>query len=105
MAYKQKHTKSSFPFKSPLKNGDKLSEKTVKKYKEKGISIEELKALNVTPSDTVLTIAHPDLGESDAYLVDEARYDSKGKINPNVIDTRVHKTNKGYKRYSKFKKN
>jgi len=95
-------------FVSPLKQ-DKLSKKTLKKYKEKGISEKDLQALNVTPSDTVLTVTHPDLGASSKYLIDEAKYDSDNKIKPDEHgnweqDTRVYKSDNGYKRYSKFKK-
>ena len=88
---------------SPLKQ-DKLSKETIEKYKEKGISKKELKKLNVTPSDTALTVTHPDLGESSAYLVGEAR-DSGGTINPDEQAT-MFKPAKGggYKRTSKFKK-
>jgi hypothetical protein len=88
---------------SPLRQ-DKLSKKTIKKYEEKGISKKELRKLNVTPSDTALTVTHPDLGESSAYLVDEARF-SGGTINPDEKAT-IFKPAKGggYKRTSKFKK-
>jgi hypothetical protein len=92
---------------SPLKQ-DKLSKKTIKKYEEKGISKKELQELNVTPSDTALTITHPDLGASSKYLIDEAKF-SGGKISSDEHgnweqDTQVRKTDKGYKRTSKFKK-
>ena len=93
---------------SPLKK-DKLSKKTIKKYEEKGISPQELEELNVTPSDTALTITHPNLGASSKYLIDEAKYNSDGKIVSDEYGnweqgTQVRKTNKGYKRTSKFKK-
>jgi hypothetical protein len=109
--FKLKYKNSAFPFKSPLKK-DKLSKKTVKKYKEKGISKEELEALNTTPSDTVLSVRnHPDLGASSRHLIDEAKFINfdSGKIRPDEHgnweqDTRVHRGDKGYTRYSKFKK-
>ena len=102
MAYKQKYTKSTFPFKSPLKKEHKLSKKIIKKYKEKGISKKELEALNTTPSDTVLSVRnHPDLGGSSERLAREARFSG---IPAEEQGTRVYKGNKGYTRYSKFKK-
>jgi hypothetical protein len=105
--FKLKYKNSAFPFKSPLKQ-DKLSKETVKKYKEKGISKEELEELNITSSDTALTVIHPNLGASSKYLIDEAKF-SGGKISSDEYgnweqDTQVRKTDKGYKRTSKFKK-
>ena len=93
---------------SPLKQ-DKLSKKTIKKYEEKGISKKELQELNVTPSDTALTVTHPDLGQSSKYLVDQAKF-SGGKIVPdehgNWEKSTMFKPAKGggYKRTTKFKK-
>ena len=88
---------------SPLKQ-DKLSKETIEKYKEKGISKKELRKLNVTPSDTALTVTHPDLGESSHYLVQEAMF-SGGKINPDEKATTFKPAKGGgYKRTSKFKK-
>ena len=79
-----------------------LSKKVIKNYEDLGISQDILNQLNTTPSDTVLSIRnHPDLGGSSQYLQQEAMFSG---IPMEEKATQVYKGDKGYTRYSKFKK-
>ena len=79
-----------------------LSKKVIKNYEDLGISQDILNQLNTTPSDTVLSVRnHPDLGASSQYLQQEAMFSG---IPMEEKATQVYKGDKGYTRYSKFKK-